>query len=486
MAQYSLLSPENPMLAMQSLKLAGSPKCPTAVFRSTRRLFFVSLLCTGMLVAGTGSSPAVARQGSEVSPSIMEIPVQMPLDPLFRATEQAVPTQAGNWQDWKSSHGVQTKYRAWRGPLAFRMTGDELLVQAHIRYWIKARAKLLHKLGLKSDCGVKEPPRQAVVGVLVRFEWMPDWSLRPRFRVLPTRFLDRCEMTVANIDVTRILDKVFRQNLQDSLRAALRSLAPRLSGIRLQAQRAWSRLQDPVELGDDTWLSLRPSGVALSPLLGRDETANTHIALVLYPELTIGPKPLVEQRPLPRLWLYYPRSAGLSFQVALDLDFSELGYRIAASLKERPIDLRGRQVGIEAIRLNAREQEIKASIQLSGDAAGTVEIRADLSFSPQTQQLRLIGIEYLYQPEDPAIALLSDLFYERIRQQLEHAANRLLASRLEQWKGRLLSGLSKTLPEDVQLDLSSLRLDSVKIRILENTLRLEGLAAWGEQKPFVR
>lgn len=53
--------------------------------------------------------------------------------------------------------------------------------------------------------------------------------------------------------------------------------------------------------------------------------------------------------------------------------------------------------------------------------------------------------------------LLSDLFYEGIRHKLEHAANRLLARRLEKWKGRLLSGLSRTLPEDVQLDLSSLR-----------------------------
>ncbi len=169
----------------------------------TRHLWLI-----GILFAGAGGGTPVAGEGARMAPSILEIPVQMPLAPLFRETEQAVPRQAGNWQDWKSSHGIQTKYRAWRGPLALRMMGNELLVQAHIRYWIKARVKRLHVLGLKSDCGVNEPPRQAVVGVSVRLQWTPDWSLDPQLRILPTRFLDRCDMTVAQIDVTRIVDRL--------------------------------------------------------------------------------------------------------------------------------------------------------------------------------------------------------------------------------------------------------------------------------------
>ena len=431
----------------------------------------------GLMLAGAGGGTPFAGEGTGMPPSILEIPVQMPLAALFRETEQAVPWQAGNWQDWKSSHGVQTRYRAWRGPLALRMMGNELLVQAHIRYWIKARVKRLHVFALKSDCGVKEPPRQAVVGVLVRLQWTPDWSLDPHFRILPTRFLDRCEMTAAQIDVTGIVDRLFYQRLQDSLRDALRAVAPRLSGIRRQAERAWLRLQEPVALGDDTWLSLRPAGVALSPLAGRGDNADARIVLVLYPKLTMGPEPPAARRPLPLLWQYYPRSPGLRVQIALDLDLSTLGRQIAASLEDRPFELNGRQFGVETLLLSAGGQTIQARIQLSGEAAGTAVIRGAVYFSPRTQELRLHELEYAYEPEDSAVALLSELFYERIRQRLEEAANRLLTSRLEKWKQRLSSGIRETLPEEIRFDPLSLRLDSARIQILENTLRLHALAS---------
>ena len=71
------------------------------------------------------------------------------------------------------------------------LAGDLLQVEAHVRYWVQGRKKILGGLDLEAGCGVDEPPRQAIIGVLVQLGWGPDWTLRPRFRVLPTRFIDR-------------------------------------------------------------------------------------------------------------------------------------------------------------------------------------------------------------------------------------------------------------------------------------------------------
>ena len=247
---------------------------------TNRRLLFL-LLCLANL--GVTSAAGIGRPETRVS--VIEIPIQLSLEPLIEATEEALPNQAGNWRNWKNWHGVKSRYRAWRGPLGISITGNVLLVQAHIRYWIKARKKLLGAVNLKGSCGVNEPPRQAVIGMQVRLGWGSDWTLRPEFHILPTRFLDRCEMTIANIDVTPLVEKEFRKQMQKSLKAALRKLAPGIHAIRQQAHRSWSLLQEPIEIAQGKQLVLRPTGAALSRINGRGKSIDTRLAIRLRPQL---------------------------------------------------------------------------------------------------------------------------------------------------------------------------------------------------------
>lgn len=173
------------------------------------------------------------------------------------------------------------------------------MVQAHIRYWIRAQKSLLGAVTLKAGCGIDEAPQQAVIGMQVLLDWGPDWTLRPRFRLLPTRFLDRCEMTLANIDVTPLVATEFRKHMQDSLCAALRTLAPGLDAMQRQAQQTWFLLQEPVDLEEGNWLLLRPAGIALSRIAGRGRYLDAQLALTLQPVLVSGAKPAVSPVPLP-------------------------------------------------------------------------------------------------------------------------------------------------------------------------------------------
>ena len=124
------------------------------------------LLCPPLFWNGTvlALPPAPDTQ----APSIIELPVRLSLAPLFEAAEREVPQQAGHWRSWKKTRGVNTRYRAWRGPLGFRVVGNTLQVEAHVRYQVMARKTLLGAVTLKSACGVDEPPRQAIIGVRLR------------------------------------------------------------------------------------------------------------------------------------------------------------------------------------------------------------------------------------------------------------------------------------------------------------------------------
>jgi hypothetical protein len=408
--------------------------------------------------------------------SIIDIPVRLSLEPLTNAAEKTLPYQAGNWRSWKDWHGIKSQYRAWRGPLSITVSGDVLLVQAHIRYWIRAHKKLLGAVNLKGSCGIDEPPRQALIGMQVRLGWGPDWTLRPKFRILPTRFLDRCEMTIADIDVTPVIEKEFRKQMQNSLHVALRKLAPGVDAIQRQAQRTWSLLQEPVELGQDNWLMLRPTGVALSRIAGRGKYIDAHLAVTLQPELVAGSEPTGTPALLPPLGYYYPRSAGLNLRLGVNLDFATLNQRLSSTLAGKSFVIKGRQTGIKSFDLSGSGQEVRARVELTGEVAGTAELRARVAYDAQDRKLELQDLTFDYDAEDFAMDLLAEAFHEPIRQALENAANQALAQNLDLLSERLGTVLKKITPAGVTLDMSALKLRSVQIHIVQKGIRLDGTA----------
>jgi Domain of unknown function (DUF4403) len=430
-----------------------------------------------LLWLSNAGAQSVAGIQQPVTPvSFLEIPLQLSLEPLISAADKLLPYQAGNWRTWKDWHGIPSQYRGWRGPLSITASGDVLLVQAHVRYWIRAQKELLGVVNVTASCGIDEAPRQAVIGMQVLLEWGPDWTLRPRFRILPTRFLDRCEMTIANIDVTSIVETEFRKQMQDSLRAALKTLAPGLNAIQRQAQQTWSLLQEPVGLGQDHWLLLRPASVALSRIAGRGKTLDAQLALILQPLLVTGPEPASEPLPLPPLGQYYPRSTGLNLHLGLTLDFPTLSQRISDTLAGKSFDIEGRKTGIKNLELTGSGQDIRARMELIGELAGTAELRAKVAYEARGRTFELQDLTFDYKAEDPTLGMLAEAFHEPIRQALEEAANQALAERLELLGGRLGTVLKKIMPAGVVLDLSTLQLASVQIAVEQEGIRLDGTA----------
>jgi hypothetical protein len=436
---------------------------------------YLPLVLLFWLTAASAQSVTDSRQ--PVSPvSIIDIPVRLSLEPLVNAAEKALPHQTGNWRTWKDWHGIKSQYRAWRGPLGISVSGDVLSVQAHIRYWIRARKKVLGTINLKGSCGIDEPPRQALIGMQVRLGWGPDWTLRPVFHILPTQFLDRCEMTIANIDVTPVIEKEFRKQMQNSLRAALHKLAPGMNAIRGQAQRSWSLLQEPVELGPGNRLMLRPTGVALSGITGRGDHIDAYLAITLQPALVTETEPVGNPVPLPPLERYYPRSGGLNIHLGVTLDFARLNQRLTDALAGKSFVIKGRSAVIKKLDLAGSGQKIRAGLELSGEMSGAAELRARVVYDAQTRKLQLQDLTFDYEAGDFSTALLVEVFHEPVRQALENAANQAMAEQLDRLGKRLKAVLKKITPAGVTLDMSTLQLRTVQIQILQQGIKLDGTA----------
>ncbi len=429
------------------------------------------LIALILLACGTPAAWAA------VEPSVLEVPLRIPLEGLYREAEKQVPQQAGHWRGWQRQFGIDTRYRAWRGPLAVDFSGEVLTVQAHVRYWVAARKRLPAGIELEADCGVDEPPRQAVIGLQVRFGWNPDWTLRPVFRLLPTRFLDRCEMTMADIDVTPLVGDAFAQQMRASLQQALSELAPDMRALQAQARNAWQGLGRALSLGGEAWLSLRPEAAALSPLYGADGHANLHLALLLRPAVILGERPAATETPLPPLSAVFPRSGGLRFELDLALDYAGLGQRLEAALGAREFKVKDPVLGIASVTLDGRDGDLYARLTLTGDAAGTAELWGSVAFDAATQSLRVKALDYVFDPKDPDVYALASLFYEPIREALVGAANDNLARETARFRAALVQGLQDVWPDAAAVESEPLRLQGLSLRFTPAGIRLSGSAA---------
>jgi hypothetical protein len=408
---------------------------------------------------------------------MIQVPLELDLGPLFRAAETSLPTQSGHWPGWRDWHGIDIRYRAWRGPLLLAMQGEVLQAQAHVRYQLEARKDLIGGLGLSAGCGVDEPPRQALIGLLARVDWGPDWSLHPRFRVLPTRELDRCEVTLADIDISPLVGRVFEERIEASLRAGVAALVPRLQGLRGEAARLWQALQSPRQLMPGLWLRIEPLGLALAPLQGSGSRVQTAVLLALRATISGDAGPARVPIALPSLVPYRPAQPGLNLALGLQLHYPQVSAVLGERVSGQILTLDGRQVRLSAIELGAQGEDLVLAADLAGDVIGRLTIMARPVFDPASQTLRLDRLDYVFDAADSDQGLIAGLFYHKIRERIEREANALLAERTGGLREALGAALAGELPPELAPDLSALRVSDLGIVVRETGLGLTGSLA---------
>jgi hypothetical protein len=167
----------------------------------------------------------------------------------------------------------------------------------------------------------------------------------------------------------------------------------------------------------------------------------------------------------------------MRFALGLELDYARvtaaLSERLAGQTAEMP---GGHRARIDGVRLSAKGEDLVLDAELGGDLAGTLTIMARPGFDVATQSLRLEDVGFLFDAADPDLALMADLFYDRIRRRIETAANGLLAARTRGLRDALAATLAEVFPAELAPDLSSLRIAELRLRVGGAGLSVAGTA----------
>jgi hypothetical protein len=413
-------------------------------------------------------------------PSLLEIPLRLELAPAFDAAEQLVPRETGGprWEEW---HGFQVRYQAWRGPLLMELRGDVLLVQAHVRYRAQGRKDLIGKLSVSTGCGIDEPPRQALIGAAIRLSLGPDWRLHPAFHVLPTRFIDQCEITALDIDVSPLVERAFQKRLRQALTDALLELTPALDALRAGAAQGWSALQAPRELAPELWLSARPVALGLAPLLGQGRRLSTTLGIALWPQLSSAPPAADAVRPLPPLTLFRPGQPGLRFDLAMDVSLADLSAAVQRRLAGQSVAVRDLRLIVEGAELSVAGDRLVLRATIGGDITGLLDVRGRPAINSASGGIGFADLDFAFDSTHPDAELILALFYERIRERLQQLANDALSERLDTAVAALQAQLDSWLDGHGRVDFSNMSLTALAVELADQRIGLRGQASGSVQ-----
>jgi hypothetical protein len=299
-------------------------------------------------IAFLASAPGLIFGTKAEELSTLVLPVRIPLDAFVREAEGWIPKEhQSDWQALERSAFGQslkaplaTRFSIRRRPIEWRTLGDRIEMRLPVTYRVELGVPRLERssparlgMGWKQVASC-EPSAGAVLRVETRLDLLPTWAVHSVSRPvleLPGPCQLRALREHISLDITPRVRQVFTASLERSAIELDRQIETR-TDLRRLASTLWARLHEPIPLGEQTWLMLRPRSVSIDrPRLENGEV-RTGLRLLGYPEIA-GTADSDAVAALPPLVAGDPEATP-SFSLDLDLDMTwpELNERLRASM----------------------------------------------------------------------------------------------------------------------------------------------------------
>jgi len=365
-----------------------------------------------------GSSMAAQAQG--VAGATVDVPVEVPLErPLSTTIESSIPGVLDAWGDWTAHNGWGIKYRIERG--AVRTTienGSTIHVSVDVTYRVKFARRVPRPFGghfwtTIGSCGDGEPMRGVTVDFESTLRLGPDWNVRSSSRVLRTQHHDRCRITVANISITSLIDAKLQGKLQEMAGTLDQHIQQRLD-LRSRAQRLWSGIAKPLQIGD-AWMVLNLEHVSITPPRLTETAVSTELRIRMRPVFFVGSSPPVAATELPPLGQHQGGgSPGFQGDVSIVIPFGQVKAWLARGIQINEQD--PLLVSESTITVNAGRVLLEAKLV---DPDITMAIEVEPQLDPAAGKLSLGNVAVQMKDFN---SLLRNMFEAQMREDIQSFA----------------------------------------------------------------
>lgn len=391
--------------------------------------------------------PSAQQPKSEI-----DIPISAELGSYIQQAETSVPNEySGNEQPCQ---GLRYAFMFRRSPFNINGSGNNVDLGFQGQYWIDLTycAKCLFnncvvpKVG--ASCGVGEPLRRIDIGYRSTLTVLPNYRLSSSTSLTMLNPVDRCTVTILNIDAT--------DRLINMVRGPLNNLGgkvdEKISGIdfRPQVQALWDRISSEIKIGDFGYLNVNPQSLRLSSMLNFQGTSlSVSVGATVIPVIK-SESSSSQSAPLPDLSDYIP---GNGFNVYLDMraNYDTLSRYINNELAGQVILIEKKKFIITNAHLyGIGNQKIVIAVSFKGKRKGTVYLTGTPSYNSISHELSFLDLEFDIKTRDLLLKIAKWIFNEKITGALKEKAHYDFSSLLEKTRIKLQDELTRDLGGNIR------------------------------------
>jgi len=424
--------------------------------------------------------------------SMVLLPVRIPLDGFVREAERWIPLQfQSEWQALeKSAFGqslkapLATRFSVRRLPIEWHTLDDHLEMRMPVVYRVELGVPRLERRSAASvGMGWKqisfcEPAGGVVLKVTTRLQLLPTWAIDSRSQPsleMPTPCRLRALKESLSLDITPQVRQVFIASLDKAAIELDRQIATR-ADLRRLAKTLWTRLHEPISVGEKVWLALNPKSVSIErPRLVNGEV-RTGLLLLGQPRLNGAKDSLTVVSSLPPLITTDPSSVPL-FHLDLDLDvpWSDLNVRLKEAMAGKVFKTAGqRKLHLTQVSVAPNADRLVLEANVEGSFKGHIA----LSGRPIIRDgiLSFEDLRYTLATDSMLVRFANWLRQDLYRRQFTAMAQVNLVDLLTAQRQRIEESMRTGWTGELRLDGQIDRLESAELELTTESLRLRARA----------
>lgn len=411
---------------------------------------------------------------TQAAGSYLLMPVTVPLDTVVAELDGAIPQSddhdRGN-KDWKVIGRVVgeigMRYYWERGPVTLSVSGQHISAETELRY----RARVGLRVGKGWDetfcCGCGELST-ARIGLSTPISINPDWSIHTKVAATLDETGHRCKVKVLNFDVTELLTSKLQDIMNSKAPAVDRMIRDKVD-IKPKVQEAWTRLQQPIKLGDSLNLLINPTGLIVSPLSGDGNSVSFTVGVMAQPRLIAGEPPTVTPAALPG-----PTAAASEsgFHIALEgeVPYDLATQKLADAVVGREFPIGDKKITIANVRVYGSGQSVVVAVGVKGDYEGNVYLYGKPAYDSTTRMVYVQDIDYTVET-DSFLARVADwLRHSNLQGEIAKKARWYIGDKLDAVDAKINRALNREISPGVTLS-GSVALQPDRVILTETSIK---------------
>ncbi|MEM1324766.1 MAG: DUF4403 family protein [Bacteroidota bacterium] len=368
----------------------------------------------------------------EIQPSSLNLPIRLPVADIERLINREIQAALeANSTFEQDDLEVQAKQL---DDVTIALEGQQL------RYNVSLDLKI------KKDIGFSVVRADAAIALvfITDFDIAENWELKTVTDLDTYEWKEKPRLQLGPIDVpAQFVGDIVLRRARDLIGTTIDEQLQANFNLRETMQTAWQQLHTPIPLSDEvaTWLSIRPTNVAATPIVTKDDAIEMTIAIQGEPKIYIGSLPKEQMRALPAF--AFQKVKDNNFQIILnaDIPYAAAENLVVSNTKGETFEYNNYSVTVDDITLYGQNKKLVVEALLSGSYDGKVYLTGEPFYNNFRNRIDLNNLEFTLNTTNflmkSAAWLLKSNLRRRIRDNLDIQVDENLANLRELTKNQL-------------------------------------------------